>query len=102
MFEVNKIKPLGDQVLIKRSPQKQSLGKILLPENSQEKPKEGEVIAVGPGKRNKQGASQALSVQPGDHVLFSSYAGTELTVQNEENEYLIISENDIIGILTTN
>jgi len=100
MLKVNKIKPLGDQVLVKRSPQKQSLGKILLPENSQEKPKEGEIIAVGPGKKNKQGANQALSVQPGNHILFSSYAGTELTIEDEG--YLIISEEDIIGILVTN
>lgn len=90
MLEVSKIKPLKNQVLIKRSSQKQSLGKILLPESSQEKPKEGEVIAVGP---------EALSVKPKDDVLFSSYAGTELTVEDES--YLIISEEDIIGILET-
>jgi len=100
MLKVNKIKPLGDQVLIKRSPQKQSLGKILLPDNSQEKPKEGEVVSVGPGKKNKQGVNQSLSVQPGNQVLFSSYAGTELTIDDEN--YLIISEEDIIGILETN
>jgi chaperonin GroES len=100
MLKVDKIKPLGNQILLKRSSQKQALGKILLPENAQKKPKEGEVVAVGPGKRNKQGKLQALCIKPGDQVLFSSYAGVELNV--DEDDYLIISEEDIIGILESN
>jgi len=100
MLELKKIKPLGNQVLLKRSSQKQSLGKILLPSSAQEKTKEGEVVAVGPGKKNKQGSYQSLSVKPNDKVLFSSYSATELTIGEEE--YLIIPEEDIIGILETN
>ena len=93
------IRPLGNRVLVKRSQAKTSRGGILLPETAKEKPKQGEIIAVGPGKLDEQGNLQALEVRVGDTVLFSSYAGTEVKSDDEENDFLILSEDDILGIL---
>lgn len=95
-----KLKPLGNRVLIQRSKAKATKGGILLPETAQEKPKEGEVIAVGPGKIDDNGNKESLNVKVGDRVLFSSYAGTEVKNQESgDNEYLILSEEEILGIL---
>jgi chaperonin GroES len=91
------IKPLGNRVLVKRSEKATSKGGILLPDSAQEKPREGTIVSVGPGKRNENGQIEAMSVSVGDRVLFSSYAGTE--VKNIDEEYLILSEDDILGIL---
>lgn len=96
---MDKFKPLGNRVLIKRSKATTSKGGILLPDTAQEKPKEGEVIAVGPGLRDDEGNLQAIGVKIGDRVLFSSYAGTEVKENNIEEEYLIMSEDDILGVL---
>lgn len=93
------IKPLGKRVLIKRSKAQTSKGGILLPDSAQEKPKEGTVIAVGPGKRDDNGTLQPLSIKMGDRVLFSSYAGTEVKSENDQEECLILSEDDILGVL---
>ena len=93
------IRPLGNRVLVKRSEAKLSKGGILLPETAQEKPKQGEVIAIGPGKLDDKGNPQPLTVQVGDVVLFSSYAGTEVKTTDEEGDYLILSEDDILGVL---
>lgn len=95
------LKPLGNRVLVKRSKAEVSKGGILLPETAQEKPKEGVVIAAGPGKTDKQGTLQPLTVKVGDKVLFGSYSGTEVKLsQNEPNEeLLILSEEDIFGII---
>lgn len=96
----SKIKPLGNRVLIKRSKAEKSKGGILLPDSAQEKPKEGTIIAVGPGKTNEQGEREAMYVKAGDCVLFSSYAGTEVKTEAGENEeYLILSQDDILGVL---
>jgi len=97
-----KIKPLGNRVLIKRSKAQTSKGGILLPDSAQEKPKEGTIVAVGPGKYDDQGNLETLNVNEGDCVLFSSYAGTEVkSLENEEdNEYLVLAEDDILGILS--
>ncbi len=99
---MNHIKPLGNRVLIKRSKAVQTKGGILLPESAKEKPREGSVIAVGPGKRNENGTVETLNVKIGDLVLFSSYAGTEVkdSSTSEDEEFLIMSEEDILGILT--
>lgn len=94
------IKPLGNRVLVRRSKARASKGGILLPDTAQEKPREGEVVAVGEGKTNDEGTRQSPSVAVGDRVLFGSYAGTEVKHKNEsEEEYLIMSEDDILGIL---
>lgn len=96
---MTKIKPLGNRVLVKRAEAKTSKGGILLPDSAQEKPKEGIVIAVGEGHRDEQGKLHPLHVKIGDRVLFSQYSGTEVTL-NEEDE-IILSEDDILGILNT-
>lgn len=94
-----KFKPLGNRVLIKRSKAQTTKGGILLPDSAQEKPKEGEVIAVGPGKLDDSGKNESLNVKIGDRVLFGSYAGTEVKNPSDEEEYLILSEDDILGVI---
>lgn len=91
------IKPLGNRVLIKRSKAQTTKGGILLPDSAQEKPKEGVVVAVGPGKCDEQGNKEPMQLKVGDRVLFSSYSGTE--VKGDEEEMLILSEDDVLGIL---
>ncbi len=93
------IKPLGNRVLIKRSKSNTSKGGILLPETAQEKPKQGEVVAVGPGSLDDAGALRPLNVRVGDAVMFSSYAGSEVKTNDDQAEYLIMSEDDILGVL---
>jgi chaperonin GroES len=94
---MTKVKPLGNRVLVKRAEAKTSKGGILLPDSAQEKPKEGVVIAVGEGSRDKEGKLVPLTVKVGDRVLFSNYSGTEVKV-NDEDE-IILSEDDILGVL---
>jgi chaperonin GroES len=91
------IRPLGNRVLVKRSEVKTSKGGILLPETAKEKPRQGEVIAVGPGKTDDKGVLKPMELHVGDIVLFSSYAGTE--VKSEDEDFLIMSEDDIFGVL---
>ena len=92
------LKPLGDRVVVKRlEAEKTTKGGIVLPDTAKEKPKEGEVVAVGPGKVLDSGETQALQVKAGDRVIFSSYAGTEVTVAGEE--LLIMSESDVLAIV---
>ncbi|MGM0440002.1 MAG: co-chaperone GroES [Chlamydiota bacterium] len=91
-----KIKPLNNRVLIKRSEAPASKGGILLPDTAQEKPKEGEVIAVGPGKLDENGKVLPMTVKVGDKVIFSSFAGTE--VKFDDEDFVIMSEEDILGI----
>src|SRR5271169_4516946 len=93
------IKPLGNRVLVKRSTTKTTKGGIILPETAQEKPRQGEVVAVGPGRIDEKGDLKEMSVRVGDMILFSSYSGTEVKKEHEEAEYLIMSEDDILGIL---
>lgn len=97
---MSKIKPLGNRVLIKREKKASSKGGILLPDSAQEKPKEGTIVATGPGKLNDDGQIEAMNVTVGDLVLFSSYAGTEVKDQSDDEEYLIMSEDDILGVLS--
>ena len=92
------VKPLHDRVLVKRLEEKtKTAGGIIIPDNHKEKPAEGEVIAVGNGHRNQDGTVRALDVTKGDKILFGKYAGTEVKV--EGSEYLIMKEDDILGIL---
>ena len=93
-----KIKPLGDRILIKSSEGKEKTkGGIVLPDTAKEKPQEGEVIAVGEGKKDSDGKTIALTLKAGDKVLYGKYSGTEITV--DDNEYLIMREEDIFAIL---
>ncbi len=100
MSTMPKLKPLGNRVLVQRSKAQTTKGGILLPDTAQEKPKEGKVVAVGPGKVDENGRQEPLSVKVGDSVLFSSYSGTEVKTQTTEEEYLILSEDDILGVLS--
>ncbi len=93
-----KVQPLGPRVLVKRSSASMTQGGIILPDSAQEKPKEGEVIAVGPGKMDKGGKLQPLEVAVGDKVLFSSYAGTEVKNEGDE-ELLILKEEDLLAVI---
>lgn len=95
---VKKLQPLGNRVLIKRIEAKTTKGGILLPDSAREKPRQGEVLAVGPGTYDEQGHLQPLHVKVGDQILFSSYAGSEVKT-DEEGEYLILSEEEILGLV---
>src|SRR5690349_7510615 len=96
---MTKIKPLGNRVLIKRRKITQTKGGILLPDSAQEKPKEGTIVAIGPGKINDKGEKESMNVKVGDLVLFSAYSGTEVKNGSDEEEFLIMSEEDILGVL---
>jgi chaperonin GroES len=94
-----KIKPLGDKVLIKRlEAEEKTAGGIVLPDTAKEKPKQGKVVAVGDGRQLESGKKAPFQVSVGDVVLFGSFAGTEVTVEGEE--YLLMSEEDILAILS--
>lgn len=92
------VKPLGGRVLVKRLEETETTkGGIIIPDSAKEKPKEGRVVALGTGKLDKDGKKTAFNLKVGDRVLFTSYAGTEITVDDEE--YLIMSEDDILGVV---
>lgn len=92
------LKPLGDRVVVKLiEGEEKTSGGILLPQTAKEKPQEAEVVAVGPGKLLDDGKRAALEVREGDRVVFAKYAGTEVKTQGEE--YLVISEKDILAIV---
>ena len=93
-----KLKPIGDKVLVKRlEAEAMTKGGIVLPDTAKEKPKEGKVIALGDGRKGKDGKRTDFQVKKKDRILFASYAGTEVTVDGEE--YLIMSEDDILAIV---
>ena len=93
-----KIKPLSDRVVIKaEAAEEKTASGIILPDTAKEKPQEGEVVAVGPGKISDSGNTIKMTVKVGDKVLYGKYSGTEVTVGNQE--YLIMKENDIFAIL---
>ncbi len=94
-----KIRPLGNRVLVQRSKGQTTKGGILLPDTAQEKPKEGEVLAVGPGKSNDKGQIEPMHVKVGDKILFGSYAGVEVKGMDKEGECLILTEDEILGVL---
>ena len=92
------IKPLQDRVIIRRIEEGEQIrGGIIIPDSAKEKPQEGEVIAVGEGKRKDDGARIPLDVQAGDRVLFGKYTGSEIKVDGDE--YLIMREDDILGVI---
>jgi chaperonin GroES len=93
-----KFRPLHDRVVIRRLEQEErTKSGIIIPDTAKEKPQQGEVIAVGPGARNEKGEIVALDVKAGDRVLFGKWSGTEVKIDGEE--YLIMKESDIMGIL---
>ena len=97
-MSLRQIKPLSNRVLIKRSDATVSRGGIFLPESAQEKPKQGEILAVGPGKADDEGHVMPSKLKVGDRVLFSSYGGSEVEME-DEGEFLIVSEDDILAVL---
>jgi len=93
-----KIKPLQDRILVRRiEPGEQIRGGIIIPDTAKEKPMEGEVIAVGGGKVMEDGKKQPMDLKKGDRILFGKYAGTEVKIEDEE--YLIMREDDVLGII---
>ena len=93
------VRPLHDRVLIKRIEEEETLKSgIIIPDSAKEKSQEGEVISVGKGKTLENGTTVPLEVKKGDRILFGKYSGTEIKV--EAQDYLILSEDEIIGILS--
>jgi len=94
------IRPLHDRVIIKRLDADQQIsGGIIIPDTAKEKPQQGGVIAVGEGKFREDGTRQPLDVKAGDRVLFGKYSGSEVKI--DDNEYLIMREDEILGVFTT-
>jgi len=92
------IRPLYDRIVVKRiEEQETTRNGIIIPDSAKEKPQEGEVIAVGHGKRLEDGKMVALDVKVGDRILFAKYSGSDTKVEN--TEYLIMREDDILGVL---
>ena len=93
-----KFRPLHDRVVVRRlTAEEKTAGGIIIPDTAKEKPMEGEVIAVGAGARNEQGAIVALDVKAGDKILFGKWSGTEVKIDGEE--LLIMKESDIMGVI---
>jgi chaperonin GroES len=93
-----KFRPLHDRVVVKRiEAEEKSAGGIIIPDTAKEKPQQGEIIAVGPGGRDEAGKLIPLDVTVGDRVLFGKWSGTEVKIDG--NEYLIMKESDIMGVL---
>jgi len=92
------VRPLHDRILIKRIEEKETVkGGIIIPDTAKEKPQEGEVIAVGKGKKTDKGEVIALDVKAGDRILFGKYSGTEIKLDG--HEYLIIREDEVLGVI---
>ena len=92
------IRPLQDRVIVKRlDAEEQTAGGIIIPDTAKEKPQEGEVVAVGPGKRLDNRSLQEMGVKQGDKILFSKYGGTDVKIDG--TDYLIMREDDILGVI---
>src|SRR5216684_3007203 len=92
------IRPLYDRIVVKRIEQKETMqGGLYIPDSAKEKPQEGEVVAVGKGKRLEDGKVVPLDVQPGDRILFGKYSGSDIRLDGEE--YMIMREDEVLGVL---
>jgi chaperonin GroES len=92
------IRPLNDRLLVRRlEEEEKTAGGIIIPDSAKEKPAQGKVVAVGPGKANEAGERVALQVKEGDVILFSKYGGTDVKLDGED--YLIMREDDVLGIV---
>jgi chaperonin GroES len=92
------IRPLYDRIVVKRLEEKETMqGGLYIPDSAKEKPQEGEVVAVGKGKRLEDGKLVALDVKPGDRILFGKYSGSDIKLNGEE--YLIMREDEVLGIM---
>ncbi len=93
-----KIRPLQDRVLVERiEEEEKTKGGIIIPDTAREKPQQGKVVAVGPGKTDEKGNRVAMGVKVGDRVLFGKYAGSEVEIEGKQ--YLIMREEDILGVI---
>jgi chaperonin GroES len=92
-----KIRPLYDHILVERIEEEMKKGGIIIPDTAKEKPQQGKVIAIGGGRKDDKGKKIPLEVKKGDTILFGKYAGTEIKI--EDKDYLIIREDDILGIV---
>ena len=93
-----KFRPLHDRVLVRRIEQPEKTpGGIIIPDTAKEKPSEGEVVAVGPGRRDETGKLIPIDVKPGDRILFGKWSGNDVIIDGED--YLIMKESDILGII---
>ncbi len=93
-----KIRPLHDRVIVQRvEEEEKTKGGIIIPDSAKETPIEGRIIAVGPGRKDDSGKVTPLDVKAGDRVIFSRYAGSEVKIEGEE--YLIMREEDILGVV---
>src|SRR5215471_16251232 len=92
------IRPLYDRIVVKRiEEQETKVGGLFIPDSAKEKPQEGEVVAVGKGKRLEDGKVIPLDVKPGDRILFGKYSGNEIKIDGQE--YMIMREDEVLGIL---
>src|SRR5438309_10004514 len=93
------IRPLYDRIVVKRieSDAEKTSGGLFIPDSAKEKPQEGEVVAVGKGKRLEDGKVIALDVKPGDRILFGKYSGNEIKIDGQD--YMIMREDEVLGIL---
>src|ERR1700733_9068261 len=92
------IRPLYDRIVVKRiEQQEQKQGSLYIPDSAKEKPQEGEVVAVGKGKRLEDGKVVALDVEKGNRILFGKYSGSEIRIDGEE--FLIMREDEVLGVL---
>ena len=97
---MNTIRPLHDRILVKRlEADAKTPGGLFIPDNAKEKPVEGLMVAVGSGVLTKEGARVPLDVKAGDRVLFSKYSGTEVKIQLDGGEHLILREDDLLAVL---
>ena len=95
---VTKVKPLGDKLLVRRvEAEKKTKGGIVLPDTAKEKPAEGVVLAIGAGKLLDSGERAAFQVKKGDRIIFSSYAGSEITINGEE--LMVMGEEDVLAVI---
>jgi chaperonin GroES len=93
-----KVRPLHDRVIVKRVAREEtSKGGIIIPDTAKEKPQEGQVVAVGPGRRDDNGRIVPMGVENGDRILFGKYSGSDVEINGEE--HLILQETDILGVI---
>ena len=92
------VKPLADRILVRRIEEQETIrGGIIIPDTAKEKPQEGEVVAVGPGRLTEEGKRIVMEVKKGDRVLIGKYSGTDVKIDG--TEYVILREDDVLGVL---
>jgi len=92
------VRPLADRILVRRIEEKETIrGGIIIPDTAKEKPQEGEVVAVGPGRMTEEGKRIAMEVKKGDRILIGKYSGSEVKIDGVE--YVILREEDVLGVL---